>query len=201
MKLFHSATSPFVRKCLVVAHHLGLSDRIEALPSAAHPVNRDQGIVAKNPLGKVPTLITDDGEVLFDSRVICEYLNALGKGTLYPADGPGKWTQLTEHALADGILDAAILARYEATVRPENTRWPAWTDGQMDKIIVGLARFEQQADRLAGRFDLATIALGCALGYLDFRFDAFDWRSRNPKLAAWYAKFSEQPAMKATMPA
>jgi glutathione S-transferase len=200
MKLFHSPASPFVRKCMIVAHHLGLAERIELISAAAHPINRDRSVVEKNPLGKVPTLLTDAGEPIYDSRVICEYLNTLGKGRIYPADGPAKWSVLTEHALADGVMDAAILLRYEATVRPENLRMKEWVDGQMDKVVTGLDRFEASADTLGDRFDIATITLGCALGYLDFRFGDFAWRDKYPKLAAWYAKFSEQPAMKATAP-
>jgi len=200
MKLFYSPALPFVRKCMVFAHHLGLADRIERLSSAAHPVNRDRNILPSNPLGKVPTLITDDGAAIFDSRVICEYLNVLGNGNLYPS-GEDKWRVLTEHTLADGMMDAAILARYEGAVRPENLRWSAWSDGQMDKIVVGLGYFEANAQSLADRFDLATISLGCLLGYLDFRFGSFDWRTQFPKLAAWNLAFSALPAMKATAPA
>ena len=114
MKLYHSQTSPYVRKCMFIAHHLGLADRIEKLPSAAHPVNRDQSIIPSNPLGKVPTMITDDGTVLFDSRVICEYLDHLGKGSFFPAAGAERWRVLTEQALADGILDAALLSATRA---------------------------------------------------------------------------------------
>jgi len=110
MKLFYAATSPFVRKCLVSAHELGLRDRLELLPAAAHPVNRDRTVVARNPLGKVPTLITEEGTALYDSRVICEYLNALGDGHLMPRQGPARWAVLVDQALADGIMDAAVLA-------------------------------------------------------------------------------------------
>src|SRR5664279_571694 len=113
MKILYSAASPFVRKCLVAAHELGQAGRIELVPAAAHPVNRDPSIVAHNPLGKVPTLITDDGAVLYDSRVICEYLNALGDGGLIPREGPQRWQVLTAQSLADGIMDAAVLTRYE----------------------------------------------------------------------------------------
>lgn len=200
MKLFHSPASPYVRKCMFIAHHLGLSDRIEKLPSAASPINRDQSIIPSNPLGKVPTLITDDGAVLFDSRVICEYLDRLGKGSFFPTDGDERWRVLTDQALADGILDAALLARYEGMLRPENLRWADWSAGQMDKINVGLAHIEKGFDPATDRIDIGTVALGCALGYLDFRFGDLDWRSRCPKLADWYAKFSALPAMQATKP-
>ncbi len=200
MKLFFSPASPYVRKVMVFAMRLGLADRIEKLTAAANPVNRDPNIVAVNALGKVPTLLTDEGQALFDSRVICEYLNALGKGQLYPADGPGKWAVLAEHALYDGMLDASLLARYEEAMRPEALRWPAWRDGQMDKILVGLKHTEARVASFGDRFDLATITLGCLLGYLDFRFASFDWRTGHPKLAAWFVRFSALPEMKATVP-
>ena len=200
MKMYYSPTSPFVRKCMVIAHHLGLADRIEKLPSAANPVNRDQTILPSNPLGQVPTLIADDGTVMFDSRVVCEYFNALGKGDFFPAAGAARWRVLTEQSLADGILDAALLTRYEGAARPENLRWKDWTAGQMDKIVVGLAHFDKTVDAKAKRVDIGTITLGCALGYLDFRFADFGWRTRYPNLAAWYEIFSASPAMQATMP-
>ena len=124
MKLFFSPTSPYVRKCLIAAHELGLVDRIQLLPSSAHPVQRDARIIASNPLGKVPTLITDQGQALYDSRVICEYLDQLaGGGKLFPAAGPARWSALTLQALGDGILDGALLARYEDAARPEPLRW------------------------------------------------------------------------------
>jgi glutathione S-transferase len=200
MKLFHSPMSPYVRKCMFIAHYLGLADRIEKLPSAASPINRDQAIIPSNPLGKVPTMILDDGTVLFDSRVICEYLDRLGNGSFFPAEGARRWQVLTEQALADGILDAALLARYEGMLRPENLRWADWSAGQMDKINVGLAHFEKRCEATAERIDIGTVTLGCALGYLDFRFGSLDWRSSCPKLADWYAKFSSLPAMQATKP-
>ena len=122
MQIHFSPASPFVRKVMVAAHELGLVDRLETLPSAAHPVNRDQSILARNPLGQVPTLVTDDGRTLYDSRVICEYLNDLGRGSLFPA-GEARWRALTEQALGDGMLAAAVLTRYESVVRPEAKRW------------------------------------------------------------------------------
>ncbi len=200
MKMFHSPSSPYVRKCMVLAHHLGLIDKIEKLPSAASPVKRDQTIIPSNPLGKVPTLIADDGTVMFDSRVICEYLNALGKGSFFPPEGASRWRVLTEQSLADGILDAALLARYEGALRPEELRWTDWTAGQMDKITTGLSYFEKTIDPATQRLDIGTVTLGCALGYLDFRYADYGWRSKCPKLAAWFEKFSQSPAMQATKP-
>ena len=204
MKIFYSAASPYVRKCMAVAHHLNLADRIEKLPSKAHPVDRDRSIIEHNPLGKVPTLVTDDGLALYDSRVICEYLDALGNGGLFPKEGRARWQALADQALADGLLDAALLLRYEVTARAETLRSKEWQGGQMDKIVTSLARAERAFGEAGaspeGRTDIGTITLGCALGYLDFRFADFDWRKDHPKLAAWYSKFAELPAMKATEP-
>src|SRR3954451_22246874 len=122
MKIFYSPASPYVRKVMVVAHELGLADRIERLPSAAGPVARDAAIREHNPLGQVPTFFTDDGAVLYDSRVICEYLDDLGGGSFF-GSGAARWRNLTDAALGDGLLGAALLARYEAVLRPEPLRW------------------------------------------------------------------------------
>jgi glutathione S-transferase len=200
MKLYYAATSPFVRKCLVSAQELGLRDRIELVPAAAHPVNRDRALVAQNPLGQVPTLLLDDGAVLYDSRVICEYLNDLGGGALLPPAGAGRWAVLVDQSLADGILDAAVLTRYETFARPEGLRWSDWVAGQLDKVHGSLAAFESRAAKLEGRVDLGTIALGCALGYLDFRFASYEWREAHPATAAWYARFAARESMRATVP-
>ena len=201
MKLFYAAPSPYTRKCLVVAHELGLAPRIELVPAAAHPVNRDQKVVAHNPLGKIPTLITDDGTALYDSRVICEYLNALGNGHLIPRDGAARWGALVEQALADGIMDAAVLARYETAVRPEPLRWNDWITGQLEKITCGLAEIEKHVSRFGERVDLGTISVGCALGYLDFRYPAIAWREQCPNACVWFERFGARASMVATRPA
>ena len=200
MKLYYSATSPFVRKCLVSANELGLRERIELLPAAPHPVNRDRALVVCNPLGKVPTLVTEDAAVLYDSRVICEYLNALGDGHLIPTETAARWSILRDEALADGMLEAAVLVRYETFARPESLRWKDWIDGQMDKVTCGLTEIEQRAAGLDQRIDLGTIAIGCALGYLDFRFAALGWKNKHPKTAAWFARFALRESMQATRP-
>ncbi|MET0269629.1 MAG: glutathione S-transferase [Sphingomonas sp.] len=199
MQLFHSATSPFVRKVMIVAEVHGLADRIERLPASANPVAADAGIVARNPLGQVPTLVLADGRVLADSRVICEYLDHLGGATLFPRDGT-RWAVLAAQSLADGLMDAALLCRYETTARPEPLRWPEWERGQRRKIADALAVMAAEAPALGDRLDIGTIGYACALGYLDFRFAALDWRAAHPALAAWYARFAERPEMRATRP-
>ncbi|KRC73214.1 glutathione S-transferase [Achromobacter sp. Root83] len=199
MKIFYSPASPFVRKCMVIAHELGLADRIEKLPSAAGPVARDLTIIPANPLGQVPTFITDDGQILFDSPVVCEYLNDLGGGPFFPT-GKTRWQVLTEQSMGDGMLGAALLARYETVLRPEALRWDGWVEGQLGKVRDGLALIEKNAAGLEGRLDIGTITIGCALGYLDFRFPSLDWRASHPATAAWYETFSQRPSMQATKP-
>lgn len=201
MKLFFSPASPYVRKVLVVASELGLADRIEKLPSAASPIKADQTIVVHNPTGKVPTLLTDDGMSLFDSRVICEYIDSIdGTQRIFPAAGPARWNALREQAIGDGLLDAALLARYEGFMRPEELRWEAWTTGQLTKIDVSLAAIEAVADSFGDRVDIGTITIGCALHYLDFRFAHRPWREANPRAAAWFERFSQRESMKASSP-
>ena len=201
MKIFHSPASPFVRKCMVVAHELGIADRIEKLPSAAGPVKRDATILPKNPLGQVPTFLCDDGQVLYDSRVICEYLDATHSGALFPADGTERWARLTELALADGMTAAALLARYETMLRPEALRWNDWTEGQLAKVRTGLEWLETAAPSFGDRVDIGTIAFGCALGYMDFRFPSVDWRGDAPNTAKWFEVFNQRASMQATLPA
>jgi len=200
MQIFYAAASPFVRKCLVVAHELGLRERVELVAASAHPINRSAALVAHNPLGKMPTLLTEDGTVLYDSRVICEYLNALGNGRLIPAQGPARWQALVDQSLADGIMDAAVLARYEQAVRPEALRWPEWVSAQLAKVSSALAQAEQRASTFEPRVDIGTIAIGCALGYLDLRFAALGWRETHPATAAWFARFDARASMSATRP-
>jgi glutathione S-transferase len=199
MKVYYSPASPFVRKVLVSAHELGVADRVELLSCAAHPINRDQDIVEHNPLGQVPTFFIDDGTVIYDSRVICEYLDSLGAGRLL-GSGDRRWRALTEQSLADGLLDAALLARYETAVRPQELRWEAWTQSQLDKVNSALNRLEIWAPEFRDRVDIGTITVGCALGYLDFRFPDHGWRAARPQLSNWFAGFEKRPSMQATIP-
>ncbi len=202
MKLYYSPASPFVRKVMVCAALRGLNKKIEHLPSAAGPVKRDRTIVARNPSGKVPTMLLDDGTPIYDSRVICEFLDSIGRAPkLFPAKGAARWSALTLASLADEALDAAILCRYEAVVRPKSKQWPDWAKGQMEKITGTVDELEKTwLKHLRGSLDIGTITAGCLLGYLDFRFGDYDWRKTHPKLAAWYKKFAKTPAMAATAP-
>ncbi len=201
MKLYHSTTSPYVRKVMVAAIELGLADGIEKVPAKVSPIVRTSPVIADNPLGKLPTLIADDGAIFFDSRVIAEHLDALaGGGKLIPAAGPARWQALTEQALADGMLDAALLERYETSLRPRELLWPEWRDGQHDKVDKALDRMEETAAGFASRVDVGTIATACALAYLDFRFPDLGWRQGRPQLSGWYAAFAERPSMAATAP-
>jgi len=199
MKLFYSPTSPYVRKVLAIAYETGQVDRIEMLDCAAHPITRDQSIVAVNPTGKVPALVLDDGTALYDSRVICQYLDGQNStAEMYPSEGPARWDTLKRESLADGLLDAAILARYEAVARPGEKLWQDWLDGQMEKIGSSI---DQMALEVTGKdgIDAGDIACACALGYMDFRFSDHEWRSIYPALADWFAVISERPSMKETL--
>ncbi|MHA6689609.1 glutathione S-transferase [Devosia sp. A449] len=201
LKLFFSSASPYVRKVMVAAIERGVDDQIEFLAAAASPINRDQNIVAHNPTGKVPTAILPNGRALFDSRVICQYVDVMaGGGVLYP-QGERYFDVLTLEALADGLLDAAILLRYETMTRPEALRWPEWMQGQSDKIGSCLAALENGAlDEIEGEFHAGAIAVACALGYLDLRFAARNWRAEAPKLAVWFAAVSQRPSLQRTVP-
>lgn len=202
MTLFHSPTSPFVRKVLVLLHETGQSDRVALQHAQLSPLNPDAGVLDSNPAGKIPALRLADGTVLHDSRVILDYLDQQHVGDpLIPPGGHARWRRLTLASLADAILDAAVLIRYETFLRPADKRWDAWIAAQQEKIERALASFEREAiAELSSHFDIAALSLACALGYLDLRQPELDWRQRYPGLAAWYADVSQRPSMRATEP-
>ncbi|MGE0722863.1 MAG: glutathione S-transferase N-terminal domain-containing protein [Alphaproteobacteria bacterium] len=199
MKLRYSATSPYVRKVMVLAIEAGLADKLDKVPTSVAPTKPGGEITGENPLGKVPSLTTDDGQHLYDSPVICEYLDSLSGGKAFPPPGAMRWKALRQQALADGILDASLLIRYEIG-RPQDKQWADWSAGQKRKVIQSLDALEAEAARLGDAVTIGTIAIGCALGYLDFRFAADEWRKGRPSLAAWYEKFGARPSMVATQP-
>lgn len=201
MKLIYSAASPYARKVRVLAHELGLSEQIEVVTAVVSPIETNAGVAARNPLAKVPTLTLADGSALYDSRVICDYLMSLEPELpMQPAFGAERWAVQCRHALADGILDAALLARYEEALRPAELRWPAWQAGQEDKILRGVAELEREAVALDSAPRIDSIAVACALGYLDLRFGRLGWRDQAPQLAAFYSGFAARPSMLETQP-
>lgn len=200
MQLIYAAASPFARKVRVLAHEAGLLGRIELLDTAVLPITLNEQVNARNPLGKIPVLLTDDGEALYDSRVICEYLDTLHQGRKVLPEGGERWQVLRLAALADGLMDAALLARYERGVRPAELQWSAWLDGQLGKVQRALAELERQVGQLQGPLDLAQIGVACALGYLDFRFADIDWRVSHPGLAAFQQAFAQRASMRFSAP-
>ena len=199
MQLHYNIASPFARKVLAVAIETGLDERIERVKRLMTPVAPDALLNADNPLGKIPCLVTDDGMALYDSPVICEYLDSLHHGARMFPSGPARWTALRRQALADGIMDAAVLTRYETFLRPQEVRWDAWIDSQKQKFLRALDALEFEGESL-GVVDIGTLAIACALGYLDFRFPDEDWRAGRPRLAAWLEQFAQRPAIANTAP-
>jgi glutathione S-transferase len=202
MKLRYSPTSPYVRKVMVVALETGLAERIERILTTVAPTKFNEEVARENPLVKVPALTTDDGMVLYDSPVICEYLDTLHGGQkLFPAAGKARWTALRQQALGDGILDAAILGRYEIQ-RPKEYLWQDWIDAQLRKVRGALAalEIEVEAGELGGAVTIGQIAVGCALGYLDFRYASEDWRAKQRRLAAWFDELAKRKSIELTKP-
>ncbi len=200
MRLYHAATSPFVRKVMVLLHAAGAVEWVTLVPATGNPLDPGTIPVHRNPLGKLPALERDDGTTLFDSRVICRFLDDQLQAGLYPA-APRLWETLVLEATADGIADAAVLMRYEEHVRPEDSRSPAWAEAQWAKIDRALNAVEERwISHLSGPLDMGQIALGVALGYLDFRQPGRDWRGPRPELAAWWETFAAWPMMRDTEP-
>lgn len=199
MRLYHSPTSPFVRKVMVTLKLTGQEADVELVPGSGTPLEPNAATVSANPLGKIPCLVTEDAGTLFDSRVICRYLDWRAKAGLYP-EGVALFPVLAAEALADGIMEAGILAVYEWRLRPEEIRFQPWVDAQVAKVGRAVAALEASAPVLSGPMNAAKIAAGCALGYIDFRFPDSGWRERHPRLAEWYAGFSDTPEMQATIP-
>lgn len=200
MILRSSPASPYGRKCKMSALVLGLMDRIEVV--AANTRDPNDSIKDQNPLGKIPALILDSGEVLFDSPVVCEYLDSLaGGGKIVPKQDAARWRALTLEALADGILDAALLLVYEKRYRPEDMQHRPWEEMQQAKIDRALDHLEANLPaNVSGTPDIGQITLACALGYLDFRHGG-KWRAAHPGLVAWQDDFAASvPAHAKTMP-
>ena len=198
MKLRHAPASPYVRKVMATAIETGLDERIELIPTNVR--DPDPELAGHNPLSKVPALITDGGEKLFDSPVICEYLDSLHDGPkLFPPAGAARWRALRLQALGDGVLDAAVLCRMEG-FRPAELRSGEFVAQQKGKVASALDALEQEAGGFGDAVTIGAITVGCALGYLDFRFSEDDWRAGRSALAAWYAEFAKRPSMARSAP-
>ena len=201
MKLWHSPPSPFARKVRVCAIELGLAGKIDMIETRVAPNKPNLELARENPLIKIPALATDDGTVLYDSRVICEYLDALAGGNrMFPAAGAARWDALRRQALGDGIIDAGVLRRYELALRPEALRWDEWLAGQQAKLDHALDAAEREAGAWGEAFDIGHVTLACALAWLDFRFPDAGWRAARPRLAEWHARVSARPAFVQTPP-
>lgn len=200
MRLYHSPTSPFVRKVMVFLHESGLLSETELVGVAGTPTDPGSMPVGLNPLGKIPALVVEEGHTLYDSRVICRYLDTRAKAGLYP-EGDALWDTLVIEATADGIMEAAVLMVYETRLRPEEARFAPWVEGQWLKIARALDALEtRHMATLDHGFGAAQIATACALGYLDFRHGDRNWRAGRPLLAAWAQAVLLRPALAESAP-
>jgi glutathione S-transferase len=198
MRLFFSPTSPYVRKVRIAAIELGLENQIELITS--NPWDNPPELADANPLGKVPTLMISDNESLFDSPVICEYLDNLNSEiTLFPDSGQARWDALRLQALADGVLDAAVMIRYDS-LRPEAEQYRGMRTRQLNVIRRALVMLDSEVTQLLGPITIGQIAVACALGYLDFRLPEENWHVTHPKLDSWYTRWMKRESMQVTMP-
>jgi glutathione S-transferase len=196
MKIAYSPASPYVRKVMACAIARGIADKIEIWKIGT----TDPLLKTVNPLSKVPTLVTDDGMALYDSPVICEYIDSIGPApALFPAPGPARWKALLLQALGDGIMDASQPRRREIAL-PQDEGRTSWIALQRGKVDMAIAALEADAASLGDLATIGDITIGCALGYLDFRFAHEPWRVAAPKLAAWYARVGALPPLADTVP-
>jgi glutathione S-transferase len=204
MKLFYQTHSPYARKVLVMAHEVGLADHLQVIHHETSPTVRNDDVFKANPLGKVPVLIRDDGPALFDSNVICEYLDGLhARRTVIPMQNGERMLSLRLQALAQGLCDAGILVRHETERRPEAYRYAPMRDGQIEKLLSAYDFLENEEPAIDPRkaeaeyVDIGQIALATALSWLAFRhLPAFE--PGRPRLSAWYRNFAQRPSMLAT---
>jgi len=196
--LLTSPASPYARKVRVLLLETGQQD-IALHDVTTTPVATAPEVAAANPVGKIPALVRDGGAAIYDSRVICRFLDARAGAGLYPETH--LWETLTLEATADGILDAAVISVYEKRIRPEELWYQPWLDAQWGKVSHALDALESRwISHLRGPMDMSHVAVGCALGYLDFRHGDKDWRAGRDALTAWEADFANRDSMKATLP-
>jgi glutathione S-transferase len=201
MKLHWSPRSPFVRKVTILLQETGLDAQVTRIRSVAAIAVPNPALMQDNPLSQIPALVLDDGQALYDSPVICEYLDTLHDGArFFPPAGPDRWRALRRQALADGMLAILLVWRQERMKAPTQ-QLPEWLAAFAVKIDAGLAQLETEAPALAqDGFDIGHVSVGCMLSYLDYRFPDLDWRAARPALARWHAGFAQRPSVRATVP-
>lgn len=198
MKLHWSPKSPYVRKVMIIIEELKAQTDIELVRSVAAMTQPNQSLMIDNPLSKIPTLVLNSGKSLFDSVVICEFLNDLYEGDFFPTLGVEKWTALRWHAYGDGLLDALILWRNE---REREVPLEPLMRAFEIKVLATLELLENETSEInTSKFTIGIVSIVCALGYLDYRFDALKWRSVAPHLSRWYQVIQERPSVKLTEP-
>lgn len=199
MELLQSPNSPYVRAVLLALHETGLIDQVTLTPVATTAFESDPRLAAANPAAKIPTLLRDDGPALYDSRVILRYLDSLSAMDLYPESR--LWDVLTLEATAQGINDSMVAISYETRLRPENEQSPGWVEAQWAKAARSLDVIEARwMSHLNGPMDASHLTLAAALGYIDFRHGARNWRDGRSNLATWHTTFTERPSYPATQP-
>lgn len=200
MQLYHSPHSPFVRKIAIAAAFLGLTDRIELIAARGNLMAQDPAFRKINPSGQIPVLVTQADGAIFDSPVICDYLERQAGGGL-TGGGGDRWRDLRDQAVADTMLDAALQCRYETALRPEPLRWPEWLSAWRNKIEDSCDALEARAMELEARRDIGAISVFCALAYIDARLrEVVDLRGRCPLLMAWFDRFAQLPEVASSDP-
>ena len=199
LKLFDNPASPFCRKVLVLLRETGQLDDVELTFAIGHPTDPGSMPIAENPVGKIPTLLREGGPAIYDSRVICRYLNHVAGGSLY-GSGDAEFPIIAREAIAEGMLDSGLLIIYEGRLRPAEMQFQPWIDGQTRKILEACTRLNGRIDEYAGDMTIDKIALAAALGYLDFRMPDLGWRDGRDGLAEWFAGFAARDSFTQTMP-
>jgi glutathione S-transferase len=201
LRLHWSPRSPFARKVMVAAHELQIVERIECVDTSVNMTRTNAALMRSNPLNKIPTLINDNGQAWFDSLVICEYLDRLAAGPrLFPELPEQRLAALRWHALGNGLLDLLVLWRNEL-LRPANQQSPELLEALGAKANATIELLETECAALrATPLSIGHIAIGCALGYIDFRFPKLAWRDRAATLAVWFEGFNQRDSMQKTVP-
>lgn len=201
MKLIQADASPFARKARIVIRETGLQSQVEEInPGAVTPVSNNVSVNSINPLGMIPALETGNGDCIYDSTVICEYLNRYGNGDLYPDDPDLYFKSRQLESLADGIMDLSVALRYETALRPEDLRWSDFIEHTDEKIQRGLDQLERSCATFNSTLTIGEIAVACALGYRDFRYPTTNWRDGRPELTQWFQHVSSRESIAQTLP-